>query len=73
MGILGIASVVVVFLALAAVLSLIPALIVMLGFNWIAPTFGCHIHLAFWQTWVALFVLGIVGRTVFGSGSGESK
>lgn len=61
------------FVALAAVFSLIPALVVMLSVNWLAPAFHSSFHLAFWQSWVGLFALGIIGRTVFGSHSSSEK
>lgn len=61
------------FIVLAAVMSLLPALLVMLAFNWLAPAFHCSFHLGFWQSWVGLFALGIIGRTIFGSRSSSDK
>lgn len=54
-------------MALWAVFASLPALIVMSAWNWLAPQFGSHVHLGFWQAWVGLFAIGIVGRLLRGS------
>lgn len=71
--IIGVAAIFVEFILLAAAVSLIPALLLMLCVNWLAPAFHSSFHLAFWQSWVGLFALGIIGRTIFGSRSSSDK
>lgn len=52
----------------------LPALIVMFAWNWLAPQFSAAAPVVtFWQTWVALLLLGVVGRTIFGGRSTSKK
>ncbi len=56
----------IVFLIVAPVVMFVPALVATLGWNWLAPTFWpAAPQLGFWQVFVALLLLGIVGRALF--------
>jgi hypothetical protein len=64
---LGLIGAIVLALLIIAVATLFPALLTMLAVNWLAPQFDVATHLSFFQTWVGLFVITVVCRSIFTS------